>query len=38
MTFGKIYFQQASPVIAVNCGDGTFGLLIREADGNAALQ
>ena len=32
MTFDKIYFQQASPVIAVNCGDGTFGLLIRDAD------
>ncbi len=35
MTFDRIYFQQASPVIAVNCGDGTFGLLIREADGYA---
>ena len=30
--FEKIYFQKASPVIAVNCGTGTFGLLIREAD------
>ena len=27
MTFDKIYFHQASPVIAVNCGPGTFGLL-----------
>ncbi|MBR5369194.1 MAG: DegV family EDD domain-containing protein [Lachnospiraceae bacterium] len=27
MSFEKIYFQQASPVIAVNCGPGTFGLL-----------
>ena len=30
--FDTIYFQKASPVIAVNCGDGTFGLLIRDAD------
>ena len=30
--FDSIYFQKASPVIAVNCGDGTFGLLIREKD------
>ncbi|MCR4720608.1 MAG: DegV family EDD domain-containing protein [Lachnospiraceae bacterium] len=27
MSFDKIYFHQASPVIAVNCGPGTFGLL-----------
>ncbi|MBR5336892.1 MAG: DegV family EDD domain-containing protein [Lachnospiraceae bacterium] len=27
MEFEKIYFQQASPAIAVNCGPGTFGLL-----------
>ncbi|MBR6873210.1 MAG: DegV family EDD domain-containing protein [Ruminococcus sp.] len=32
MDFDEIYFQNASPVIAVNCGAGTFGLLIREAD------
>ena len=32
MDFDRIYFQKASPVIAVNCGDGTFGLLIRDAD------
>ena len=25
--FEKIYFQQASPAVAVNCGPGTFGLL-----------
>ncbi len=30
--FENIYFQQASPVIAVNCGSGTFGLLVRDAD------
>ena len=34
MTFERIYFQKASPVIAVNCGHGTFGLLIRDADTN----
>ncbi|HAF26912.1 MAG TPA: fatty acid-binding protein DegV [Lachnospiraceae bacterium] len=28
--FEKIYFQKASPVIAVNCGPGTFGLLVRD--------
>jgi len=28
--FEAIYFKQASPVIAVNCGAGTFGLLVRE--------
>ncbi len=27
MDFEKIYFQCASPAIAVNCGPGTFGLL-----------
>ena len=27
MSFEHIYFQQASPAIAVNCGPGTFGLL-----------
>ena len=27
--FDEIYFQQASPAIAVNCGPGTFGLLLR---------
>ncbi|MCR5685232.1 MAG: DegV family EDD domain-containing protein [Lachnospiraceae bacterium] len=31
--FKKIYFQTASPVIAVNCGAGTFGLLVRDEDG-----
>ncbi len=25
--FDKVYFQKASPAIAVNCGPGTFGLL-----------
>ena len=25
--FETIYFQQASPAVAVNCGPGTFGLL-----------
>ncbi|MCR5305584.1 MAG: DegV family EDD domain-containing protein [Oscillospiraceae bacterium] len=34
MKFDKIYFQKASPAIAVNCGSGTFGLLIRDADRN----
>ena len=32
MKFDKIYFQMASPVIAVNCGEGTFGLLYREME------
>ena len=32
MTFDEVYFQQASPAIAVNCGPGTFGLLLREKD------
>ena len=27
--FEKIYFQKASPAIAVNCGAGTFGLLYK---------
>ena len=27
--FDEIYFQQSSPAIAVNCGPGTFGLLLR---------
>ena len=30
MKFDKIYFHMASPAIAVNCGEGTFGLLYRE--------
>ncbi len=30
--FDKIFFRQASPAISVNCGPGTFGLLIRELD------
>lgn len=29
MSFEKIYFQKASPAIAVNCGPGTFGLLYQ---------
>ena len=29
MDFDEIYFQKASPAIAVNCGPGTFGLLYR---------
>lgn len=33
-SFEAIYFKQASPVIAVNCGAGTFGLLIRDRDKN----
>ena len=28
--FEKIIFQKASPVIALNCGPGTFGLLYRK--------
>ncbi len=32
MNFEKIYFQQASPAIAVNCGPGTFGLLFMTAE------
>ena len=30
MKFDAIYFKQASPAIAVNCGNGTFGLLYLE--------
>ena len=30
MKFGKIYFYKASSVIAVNCGAGTFGLLLKR--------
>ena len=30
MKFDEIYFKQASPAIAVNCGNGTFGLLYME--------
>ena len=29
MHFRRIYFQQSSPAIAVNCGAGTFGLLLK---------
>lgn len=29
MVFEKIYFQKASPAIAVNCGPGSFGLLFQ---------
>lgn len=29
MEFDEIYFQKASPAIAVNCGPGTFGLLYK---------
>ena len=32
MKFDAVYFQKASPVIAVNCGPGTFGLLTRDAE------
>ena len=32
MSFDKIYFQKASPAIAVNCGEGTFGLLYSETE------
>ena len=32
MKFDEIYFTQASPAIAVNSGEGTFGLLYREKD------
>ncbi len=28
--FEEIYFRQASPAIAVNCGAGTFGLLLKD--------
>ncbi len=30
--FKNIYFQKASPAIAVNCGPGTFGLLFKTID------
>ena len=30
MKFRKIYFHKASPAIAVNCGAGTFGLLLKR--------
>ena len=30
--FKNIYFQKASPAIAVNCGPGTFGLLFKTMD------
>ena len=30
--FERIYFQQASPAIATNCGPGTFGLLFRSLE------
>ena len=29
MNFKHIYFHKASPAIAVNCGEGTFGLLLK---------
>ncbi|MCR4556312.1 MAG: DegV family EDD domain-containing protein [Saccharofermentans sp.] len=32
MHFDEIYFRQASPAIAVNCGPGTFGLLYMEKE------
>ena len=28
--FDEIYYQQASPAIATNCGPGCFGLLFRK--------
>ncbi|MCR4644148.1 MAG: DegV family EDD domain-containing protein [Oscillospiraceae bacterium] len=30
MHFDEIFFQKASPAIAVNCGPGTFGVLVQE--------
>lgn len=30
MKFDTIYFESASPAIAVNCGPGTFGLLLKR--------
>ena len=30
MHFDEIWFLKASPAIAVNCGPGTFGLLLRD--------
>ena len=32
MTFDEIYFQKASPAVAVNCGAGTFGLLYQTKE------
>ena len=32
ITFDEVYFQQASPAIASNCGPGTFGLLFRTKE------
>ena len=32
MNFDKIWFHEASPVIAVNCGPGTFGLLFMTEE------
>lgn len=32
--FEQIYFQKASPAIAVNCGPGTFGLLYMTVTGS----
>ena len=32
MRFDRIYFQQASPAVSVNCGTGTFGLLFKLKD------
>ena len=32
ITFDEVYFQQASPSIASNCGPGTFGLLFRTRE------
>ncbi len=32
MNFEKIYFHEASPVIAVNCGPGTFGMLFMTEE------
>ena len=30
MNFRHIYFHKASPAVAVNCGEGTFGLLLKH--------
>ena len=30
--FDEVWFQQASPAVAVNCGPGTFGLLFRSLE------
>ena len=32
VSFDRIIFQQASPVIALNCGPGTFGLLYKKME------